>query len=441
MSFLKMFQKTPRLRKFVLRLAMTLLVQPRLWQLGVPIIAITGTNGKTTIVRLLTRIYRNAGYNVGACSTYGVTHNEKFVSRTDDASGLGAWRAAGCPNVDLLVLEVARGGLARWGTGFKKCQVGIVTNVYEDHLGYEGIHTLKQMAELKSAVPRATKKDGAIILNADDPLVREMAGKSKAEPIYFSMTKDHNEFDKVFYLNSSYICKKIGTVEEPVIDIKEIPITLNGERSFNIANVMAILAAVEGAKKLIPVDNAVVTRTLREFGTQPHDNLGTFHIISLQGERVILCNAKNPASFRFEIEMIKKIKGKEGFDHIAGILSAPGNRNDRYYQEMSELASHVCDLVLVTTPKDHYLRGRDPRELVALMSSKIPQSRILDDKDYTMSQWIELSRNRLGGRILFVVFSSIISAKIDVFQGPADTALKDSNANVLDPEAISSWEK
>ena len=157
MSFLKMFQKTPRLRKFALRLAMTVLVQPRLRQLGVPIIAITGTNGKTTIVRLLTRIYRNAGYNVGACSTYGVTHNEEFVSRTDDASGLGAWRAARCPNVDLLVLEVARGGLARWGTGFKKCQVGIVTNVYEDHLGYEGIHTLKQMAELKSAVPRATK--------------------------------------------------------------------------------------------------------------------------------------------------------------------------------------------------------------------------------------------------------------------------------------------
>ena len=253
------------------------------------------------------------------------------------------------------------------------------------------------------------------------------------------MIKDHNEFDSVFYLNGNYIWKKIGTVEEPVIDIQEMPITLSGERSFNVANVMAILAAVEGARKLIPVDNAVATKTLREFGTQPHDNLGTFHIISLQGERVILYNGKNPASFRFDTEMIEKIKEKEGFDHIAGILSAPGNRNDRYYLEMSEIVSNVCDLVLVSHPKDHYLRGRDPREIVILLSSRISQNKILDDEGFSLSQWISISRSRLGGKILFVVFSSIISAKVDVFQRSTDTAfIQDPNTNVFDSEAISS---
>jgi cyanophycin synthetase len=421
MNLKRMLMKNPRLRKLALRLAMKFVVQPRLARLGVPIVAITGTNGKTTIVRLLTRIYRNAGYNVGTCSTYGVTHNEKLVSKQDEAWGSGAWRAARCPNVDLLILEVARGGLARYGLGFKKCQVGVVTNVYEDHLGYEGIHTLEQMAKLKSAVPRATDKGGAIILNADDSLVRGMAGKSDAEPIHFGMIKDHREFDKVFSLKGNSIWKRFGTVEESVIDIKEIPITLYGEQSFNVANVMAVLAAVEGARKFIPVDSAaVVTKTLREFGTHPHDNLGTFHIITLQGERVILCNAKNPASFRFEIEVIKKIKEKEGFDHIAGILSAAGNRNNRYYQEMSEMASHACDLVLVSPPKDHYMRGRHPREIVTLLSSRIPQNRIVNDESLTLSQWISLSRSRLGGRILFVVFSSITYPKIDVFEKLAD---------------------
>lgn len=395
---------------------MKVIVQPRLAQLGVPIIAITGTNGKTTITRLLTRIYRIAGYNVGACSTYGVTHNEKFISKTDDAYGIGAWKAAKCTNVDLLVLEVARGGLARWGMGFKKCRVGIVTNIYEDHLDYEGIHTVKQMAELKSAIPKATQKGGAIVLNADDPLVRGMAEKSKGEPIYFTMSEGNCEFDRVFYLKGDYIWKKIGTVEEPVIDVKEIPITLEGKRRFNIANVMAVLAAIEGVRKFISIDNDMVIKALKEFGTHFHDNLGTFHVVILQDDHIILCNAKNPASFRFETEMIKKIKEKEEFDNIAGIFSAPGNRNDRYYHEMSEIAGQACDLVLVSTPKDHYLRGRDPKELVALLSSRIPKNKILDDEDFTLPQWISLSKSRLKGKILFVVFSSITSSKIDILQ-------------------------
>ena len=416
MDLKRLVVQNQRLRKLALRSAMKFLIQPRLARLGVPIVAITGTNGKTTIVRLLTRIYRNAGYNVGACTTYGVTHNEKFVSKQDEAWGRGAWRAAKCPNVDLLILEVARGGLARYGLGFKKCQVGVVTNVYEDHLGYEGIHTLEQMAELKSAVPRATDKGGAIILNADDSLVRGMAEKSKAEPIYFGMIMDHREFEKVIFLKGNSIWKKTGTIEESVIDTKEIPITLNGEQTFNMANVMTVLAAVEGARKFIPVDSAVVKKTLREFGTHPQDNLGAFHIITLQGEKVILCNAKNPASLRFEIEVIQKIKEKEGFGHIAGVLAAAGNRNTRYYQEMSEMVSHACNLVFVSPPKDHYMRGRHPREIVALLSSRIPRNKIVDDEGFTLSQWISFSRSRLGGRILFVVFSSITHPKIDVFQ-------------------------
>ena len=167
------------------------------------------------------------------------------------------------------------------------------------------------MAELKSTVPRRTKKGGAIILNADDPLVRRMARKSKADPIYFTMTKNYNELDRVFYLNGNYICKKIGVIDEPVINIKEMPITLNGERRFNIANVMAALAAVEGARQFIHVDSSIVQKTLEEFGTHSHDNLATFHRISIKGEHVILCNAKNPTSFRLEAELINKIRKKK----------------------------------------------------------------------------------------------------------------------------------
>lgn len=404
------------MRPVALRLAMKCLVRPRLARLGVPVISITGTNGKTTIVRLLVRVFRKAGYNVGACTTEGVTHNEAIVTTDDESWGRGAWRAAQCPGVDVLVLETARGGLKLYGPGFRECHVGIVTNLYDDHLGFNGIHTMEEMAEVKSAIPRAVRGDGTLVLNGDDPMVRNMAGKSGARPVYFAVESDYRRFDRVFFVRDGSVWKKAGAIEEPVITIAEVPIASKGLQPYNVANVMAALAAVEGMMRFLPVHSAAVDAALREFGTDPADNPGRFHMLTLQGERVLIFYAKNPASFRLEVDIVNKVKEREGFDRVVGAIAAPGNRLPAYYHDISRTVAPVCDLVFVRPPQDKYLRGRSPQEIVRLLSSSIPQEKVIEDRDCTVSEMIALSRRRLAGRTLFVLFTALFDPGADVGQ-------------------------
>ncbi|MEJ2589422.1 MAG: Mur ligase family protein, partial [Deltaproteobacteria bacterium] len=177
------------------RLATKLIYKPAVTRLNVPIIAVTGTNGKTTVTRLLEKVYLDAGYNVGTCTTDGVSHNGALFLSGDLSWGYGAWKAAQCPDVDLLILETARGGIIRYGMGFRECQVGVVTNLFEDHLGFDGVDSLEQMADVKSTIPIHTHREGSIILNGDDADVRRMVDRSPASPIYFVTGNGHEEFE------------------------------------------------------------------------------------------------------------------------------------------------------------------------------------------------------------------------------------------------------
>lgn len=403
-----------QIRKKVFRLASKLIVRPYINRLKVPVVAITGTNGKTTITRLLSRIYLNAGYRVGYSTTHGVWHNDIQVSNKDETSVRGAWKAARCKNVDILILENARGGLIKYGLGFKKCQVGVVTNLYEDHLGFDGINTLEEMAEIKSIIPGHTDKEGTVIINGDDANVRAMAKKSMARPIYFVLESDPNQFENVFFVKENCIWKKIDAKMERIIAVEEIPITFQGIRRYNIANSMAVLGAIEGLKRLLPVSDTIAIETLKDFGNNPYDNLERFHLITYKGETVAYLTSKNPASLSLEKSLIQKTKVDGTYKHVVGILTAPGNRNEKYYSEMSELAAPVCDTFFVRPPAPKYLRGRDGREIVRLLSSNIPEDKILSKHSTSLDEVIALSKKKLGGRNLFIVFFGDIEAKIHI---------------------------
>jgi cyanophycin synthetase len=412
----RIINRNERIRKPIHRLVVKFIVRPSINRLHVPVIAITGTNGKTTITRLLSRIYLNAGYNVGACCTEGVMHNGRMISERDESYALGAWRAAKCKNVDLLVLETARGGIIEYGLGFRKCQVGIVTNLYEDHLGFDGIDTLEEMAEVKSVIPQHTDSEGWIVLNGDDVLVKAMSSKSRAKPIYFVMEADYGQLERVFFLRDNCIWKKMGRNEEEVINVKDMPITLGGTQEYNIANVMAVLGAIEGMNKFISLNNDVVRKTLTEFGSSPDDNLRRFHMITYKGERVIICYAKNPECYYREIKLIRNIKDIGDFDNIVGILTSPGNRNEKYFQEISKLVASVCDVFFVRPPKPKYLRGRTGQEIVRLLSTSIPKNRILSEQSLSLPGVIALTKEKLKGKNLFVVFFASAEANIDIPQ-------------------------
>lgn len=393
-----------------------LAVKPFIARLNVPVVSITGTNGKTTITRLLSRIYENAGYHVGSCCTEGVFHDGRMVEEGDFSNASGAWKAAKCAEVDLLVLETARGGIIEYGLGFKTCQVGIVTNLFEDHLGFDGIRTLDEMAQLKSAVLKHTDREGFAVLNGDDVYRRTMAAKCRGGVIYFVMESDYRQFERVLFLRRNQIWKKTGTREEVVIDVEDIALAAGGFHRYHLANVMAVLAAVEGLRPSVPVIPEVVRKTLKEFGTSPLDIIGRSFLISYQGTAVLLCMAKNPESLKHEIKDIQKAKDEGGFQNAVGILTAPGNRNRIYYERMSEQAAPACDLFIVHPPHPKYLRGRSGKEIVRMLSTHIPKDKILSEQPCTLAKAIFLAQGKTEGKTLFVVFMSAAEAEMNVPQ-------------------------
>jgi cyanophycin synthetase len=404
------------LQRQMYRLVINCALKPYVSTLGVPIIAVTGTNGKTTVARILERVYLDAGYHVGVCTTAGVSHDGTMVWKGDASWALGVWKAARCPDLNLLILETARGGIVKYGLGFKRCQVGIVTNLYEDHLGFDKINTLHDMVEVKALIPRHTDRRGSVILNGDDPLVCAMADKTLADPIYFVREEDHRRFDKVFFVKERSIYKKISHNEAFVANIHEMPMTLQGLLDYNITNWMTVFAALEGMKVFIPLERDSIERTMRVMGSSPYDNSERFCLVTFKGEKVVLSFSKNPESYRRDIRIIEKIKENGGFSNLVGVLTGPGNRQEKYFKDISEIVAPVCDFFFIRPPKPKYLRGRTEDEIVKLLSYHIPEDKILSTRRTSLSEVISLAKQRLSGKTLYVVFLSIADADIDFLE-------------------------
>lgn len=231
-------------------------VRLAVWLRGVPVVAVTGTNGKTTTVHLIDRMLREAGYHVGSCTTYGVYHDGVRVAEGDKAGHLGVWRALHCRGLQVIVAEVGRGGMLQYGTGFSQCHVGVVTNVLADHLGLDGVWTVGEMAAAKAEIIRRTDPAGAVVLNADDPRVAAMAQRTAAQPVWFSIEGREREFDRGWFLRDGALWRKDGAGEERLLTAIEMPMTHGGHQRYNIANALAALAAVEAMGNRFAVPRA-----------------------------------------------------------------------------------------------------------------------------------------------------------------------------------------
>jgi cyanophycin synthetase len=387
----------------------------------IPIVAITGTNGKTTNAKLLYRIYLAAGYRVAMCCTEGAYRNDVLLEDGDQAGGLAIYLATRHQKIDIVVAETAGGGMFRNGLGFYTCRVGVVTNVYEDHLGLEGdpavglegVNTLEQMAEVKSAIPRHTHPDGAVVLNGDHPLVQPMAAKTRASTIYFTVEDRQNEFDHCYYFKDRWIFRKYGSNSEPIIDVETIPITLQGELIYNIANSAAVLAAVEGMQTKVPVPLETAQSVLQEFGKDPEDNPARFTMLRLKDVFVLLCRCKNPESSRRDVEVIQKIQRKYQFDCLIGVMTAPGNRREDHIKKLSANCANICEYVFVRPPAEKYLRTRTGQEIVRLLSANIPKERILSTKNLPLAEVINITRKKVIGSCLYVYFNALWNADLD----------------------------
>ena len=334
----------------------------------VPVVAVTGTNGKTTTSRMIAHIARTGGKLVGWSNTDGIYIDGELVEAGDYSGPSGAGRVLAHKQVQLAVTETARGGILLKGIGLTRNDVSVVTNVSADHLGMQGIDTVDQLAEVKSVVPQITKKGGWAVLNADDPRVFAMRGVIKAQPWVFSRDPDSPAIREVLNAGGRATTVIDGWVAvlapasdpDPLVELVDVPMTLAGLSRFNVENTLA--AASAGLAIGIP--RHVVVEGLRTFLPDAEHNPGRMNFFSIGEVSVVIDLAHNEAGLEALLEIMNGVRRPGARLLLA--LGAVGDRQDELIEKLGEIGARDSD-VMVIAHKDRYLRGRPVEELDGLM--------------------------------------------------------------------------
>ncbi|HEU4559306.1 MAG TPA: cyanophycin synthetase [Longimicrobium sp.] len=338
----------------------------------IPVIAITGTNGKTTTTRLIAHLFRGTGGCVGYATTDGIYHQHDLLMEGDFTGPFAAGVVLSHPQVDVAVIETARGGILRGGLGYPACDVGVVLNVSADHLGLRGIHTVEDLAEVKAVIVTAVKPDGYAVLNADDPLVLAMRERTPGTVVLTSAVGEDSPAVAghlarggtcVVVENeggSEWIVIRGGRREGervPVAPVAELPLMIGGAARFQLGNLLAATAAahVQG----MPADQ--VAEGLRSFVPSGQATPGRINVLPIRGGTVILDYAHNPAAVQGLMDFVGRMEARRRI----GVVTMPGDRRDQDLREMGRIVS-VLDHVVV---KEHpqYRRGRPEGEVVRLI--------------------------------------------------------------------------
>ena len=337
----------------------------------IPIIAITGTNGKTTTTRLLAHILKNSGRTVGFTTTDGTYIGNQQIVAGDNTGPVSAQLVLKDPTVDVAVLETARGGIIRSGLGFDHCDIGIVTNIAADHLGLKDVNTLEDLARVKSVVPRAVSKRGFAVLNAEDELVYKMKELVEGRVVCFSMDENNPNIRRraergrisCVYENG-YITILKGKWKVRIEKATNIPLTYGGRAEFMIQNVLAATLAcfVHG----VSLEDLRVGLTTFNAGTA--QTPGRLNFVEVGDATVLMDYAHNPAGLRGLTAFISKLHHK----YRTVVLNGTGDRRDDDIREFGKIAGDTFDRIVIRT--GNYLRGRTPDELHNLLQEGIAQS-------------------------------------------------------------------
>ncbi|MGL5930742.1 MAG: cyanophycin synthetase [Dermatophilaceae bacterium] len=358
----------------------------------VPIVAVTGTNGKTTTSRMIAHIVKGVGRRVGMTSTDGIVVDERLVLRADASGPRSARMVLQNPRVDFAVMEVARGGILREGLGYDRNDVAVVTNIAPDHLGMRGIDTLEQLADVKAVIVEAVPRDGFAVLNADDPHVRRMRRRCSGSVIWFSLAAPGS---RVRELIDDH-CRRGGraVVLEPtdrgdMIVIRHgrrsmqlawthlLPATFGGTALFNVANAMA----AAGAAFAVDTGLHEIRQGLRTFTTSYYLSPGRMNQVDVRGVDVFVDYCHNAPGMRVLGEFVDRYSavkaGQADLGRVSriGMVATAGDRRPEDMRELGAVAAEFFDVVVVR--EDERLRGRErgftSAEVVAGARSRIEQ--------------------------------------------------------------------
>ena len=334
----------------------------------IPIIAVTGTNGKTTTTRLIAHMAKMKGFKVGYTTTDGVYIQNRLLMTGDCTGPNSAEFVLKDPTVNFAVLESARGGLLRAGLGFKKCDIGIVTNVAPDHLGLKGIHTIEQLAKVKGVIPETVFPDGYSILNADDDLVYGMREGLECNVALFSMDENNPRIRRhckqggtSAVYESGYITIFKGEWKIRITKAVNVPLTFDGTAEFMIQNVLA--AALAGYLRGFSIEDIKVA--IESFIPSPAQTPGRLNLFQFKDYQILLDYAHNEAGLRGLKGMVDRIEATIKIGVIAGI----GDRRPEDNQAIGRVAAEMFDEIIIRQDKN--LRGRTEAELIDMLKQGI----------------------------------------------------------------------
>ena len=349
----------------------------------IPIVAVTGSNGKTTTTRMIAHIFRGLGKKIGMTSTDGVYIDERLVKRVDASGPKSAQMVLQNPRVDMAIFEVARGGILREGLGYGRNDVGVVLNVTGDHLGLREVDTLEQLAAVKQVVVEAVPKTGWAVLNADDPLVLEMRRHTGGQVILFSMKEKHEFVDRWIRRGRKAIVLEHGPLGElmvlkegrrssPIAYVHMLPATFDGRARMMVQNAMAAAAAAHAAGAHLHD----IRQGLRSFTTSIYQAPGRLNVFEMDGVKVILDYAHNAAGLETLGDFVDRLasdsarserpgEASRDANLVVGVVATAGDRRDEDMRQLGRVAARHFDIVIVR--EDRNPRGRKPGETAELV--------------------------------------------------------------------------
>ncbi|WP_193197208.1 cyanophycin synthetase [Nostoc sp. MG11] len=336
----------------------------------IPILSVTGTNGKTTTTRLLAHIYKQTGKVVGYTTTDGTYIGDYLVEAGDNTGPQSAHVILQDPTVEVAVLETARGGILRSGLGFEAANVGVVLNIAADHLGIGDIDTIDQLANLKSVVAEAVFPDGYAVLNADDRRVAAMSEKTKANIAYFTMNPDSELVRKhiqkggvAAVYESGYLSIVKGDWTHRIERAEQIPITMGGRAPFMIANALA--ASLAAFVQNVTIEQ--IRAGLKTFRASVSQTPGRMNLFNLGNYHALVDYAHNPASY----EAVGAFVRNWNTGVRIGVIGGPGDRRDEDFVTLGKLAAQIFNYIIIKEDDD--TRGRPRGSAAELITQGITQ--------------------------------------------------------------------
>jgi cyanophycin synthetase len=383
----------------------------------IPIIAITGTNGKTTTSRLVAHIAKTAGYKVGYTTSDGVYIQNQMMMKGDCTGPASAQFVLKDPTVDFAVLESARGGILRSGLAFRNCDIAIVTNVASDHMGLGGIDSLEQMARVKSVVAETVYKHGFAILNADDDLVYDMRKNLSCNIALFSMDENNPRIVEhckggghaAVYENGFVTIMK-GTWKIRVEKVSNIPITYGGKALHNVMNTLPSILATYLYRNIKVAD---IKLALETFIPSPTQTPGRLNLFQFKHFKFLADFAHNPAGLQLLCDFVSKMDGTPK----VGIISGTGDRRDEDIRELGAISAKHFDEIIIR--QDRHLRGRTAENIVELLveginsnkTKEIPVTIIYNEKEAIMHAY-----NTAKPGSLITIMCDVVAEALDLIK-------------------------